>query len=261
MKICIVGKGGTGKTLISATLARVLGQSGANIIAVDLDSNPNLGFALGLDKDKLEAITPIVENEELVNARTGLPGAPSGVFKINPKVNDLIEKFGTPAQDNVLLLIAGYIAHSEQGCMCSAHSLLKALLRHIVLRRDEYVVLDVEAGLEVFGRGTLKQTDIMIIVTDPSIRSLQTVGRIVELAKEEDFTPDRMICVVNKLPQEGDSYNKQILDKYPFRTIIEIPVSLEVIQSDISGKSVIEFAPDSIFPKKIRTLVKELGVS
>ncbi|MFX0117099.1 MAG: AAA family ATPase [Candidatus Hodarchaeota archaeon] len=258
MKISIVGKGGTGKTLVSATLARLLGQNGKRVVAVDLDSNPNLGFALGLEEETIENIVPIVKNEELIEARTAMQGMP-GVFKLNPKVSDLVEKFGVPADDEVRLLVAGYIAESEQGCMCGAHSLLKALLRHLVRKREEFVVLDVEAGLEVFGRGTLKHTDYLIIVTDPSVRSLQTVERIVKLAGQEGIPPEKTMCVVNKLPEEGTEYKKNIIVKIPFLDVIEIPLSKDVVTADLKGIPVIDYAPDSEFVAKVSSLATSLA--
>ncbi|MHA2370713.1 MAG: ATP-binding protein [Candidatus Hodarchaeales archaeon] len=259
MKISVVGKGGTGKTLVSATLARLLAQKGRKVVAVDLDSNPNLGFALGLDYETMEAITPIVDNEELVTARTALPGMGPGAFKLNPKVSDLVESFGVPTRDDVLLLVAGFIVESEQGCMCGAHALLKALLRHLVKKREEFVVLDVEAGLEVFGRGTVKHTDFLVVVTDPSVRSLQTVDRIVKLAEQEGIPPEKIICVVNKLPKEGPSYKREIIEKHPFLLVLEIPMLEDVAMADLTGSPVIDQAPDSIFVAKIESLASSLA--
>lgn len=258
MKISVVGKGGTGKTLVSATLARLLAQKGKKVIAVDLDSNPNLGFALGLDLEAMETIIPLVDNEELVAARTTIPGMGPGAFKMNPKVSDLVASFGVPTRDEVRLLVAGFIVESEQGCMCGAHALLKALLRHLVKKREEFVVLDVEAGLEVFGRGTVKHTDFLIIVTDPSFRSLQTVERIAKLAEQEGIPPEKTICVVNKLPQEGADYQREIVEKFPFYLVLEIPILVEVATADLSGAPVIDYAPNSVFVKKIDSLTKAL---
>jgi len=259
LKISVVGKGGTGKTLVSATLARFLSRKGNKVITVDLDSNPNLGFALGLDEEVLESIVPIVKNDELIAARTEIQGAPSGVFKLNPKVSDLVEQFGIPTKDNVLLLIAGYITKSEQGCMCGAHSLLKALLRHLVARREEFVILDVEAGLEVFGRGTIKQTDFLVVVTDPSLRSLQTVERIVRLSEEGGLPAERTICIVNKLPKDGADYKKKIINKIPFKLVLEIPYSVDITNAELNGSPLIDYAPQSIFVQKVEWLAATLN--
>ena len=145
MKVAIVGKGGVGKTTLAAALARHLARAGSSVVAVDADPDANLPSALGVPQDRTPE--PIAGMRELILDRTDARDEGGGVFfKLNPKVDDLPEKFYVDA-GGVRLLVLGTVETGGKGCMCPEGAVLKALLQHLLLRVTDDVVLDMEAGL------------------------------------------------------------------------------------------------------------------
>jgi CO dehydrogenase maturation factor len=193
IKIAISGKGGVGKTTLSGTLARLFARNGYDVLAIDADPSMNLASALGIETGP----KPLTEYKELIDERAG---GPAGVFKLNPKVDDIVEKFGVVGPDNVKLLVLGTIERGGSGCMCPASSFLKALMRHVILKINSVVILDMEAGIEHLGRGTTKGIDYMIIVIEPGARSIDTAGRIAELGRQIGIS--KFGVVINKAGNE-----------------------------------------------------------
>lgn len=184
MKIALAGKGGVGKTTISASLARYLGERGERVFAIDADPNANLALSLGLSREQAERIVPISEMRELIAERTGVePGAVGAYFTVNPRVEDLPDRFKLE-HEGVMFLQVGAIKEPSAGCYCPENALLKNLLMHLVLQRDETVFLDMEAGFEHLTRGTARAFDAMIIVVEPSLQSVVTASRIHALAEK-----------------------------------------------------------------------------
>jgi CO dehydrogenase maturation factor len=182
VKIALAGKGGVGKTTISASLARYLGARGERVFAIDADPNANLGLSLGLSREQAEQIVPISEMRELIAERTGVePGSVGAYFTVNPRVDDLPDRFKLE-HEGVMFLQVGAIKEPSAGCYCPENALLKALLMHLVLLRDETVILDMEAGFEHLTRGTAQAFDAMLIVVEPSLQSVVTATRIHALA-------------------------------------------------------------------------------
>ena len=176
MKIAVSGKGGVGKTTFSALLIRALNESGKHVLAIDADPDANLASALGIkDANK---ITPISEMKDLIFERTeAKPGTIGGFFKLNPKVDDLPDSLSVKFE-NIKFMRLGEIKKGGSGCICPESTLLKALVTHIVLARDEVVVMDMEAGIEHLGRATAKAVDKLIVVVEPGRRSIETAGHI-----------------------------------------------------------------------------------
>ncbi len=182
MKIALAGKGGVGKTTISASLARYLGERGERVFAIDADPNANLALSLGLSREEAGRIVPISEMRELIAERTGVePGAVGAYFTVNPRVDDLPDRFKLE-HEGVMFLQVGAIKEPSAGCYCPENALLKNLLMHLVLQRDETVILDMEAGFEHLTRGTAQAFDAMLIVVEPSPQSIVTAKRIHALA-------------------------------------------------------------------------------
>jgi len=182
MKIAVAGKGGVGKTTISASIARYLGGKGERVFAIDADPNANLALSLGLSREQAEKIVPISEMRDLIAERTGVePGSMGAYFKVNPKVDDLPDRFKIE-HEGVMFLQVGDIKEPSAGCYCPENALLKSLLMNLVLLRDETVILDMEAGFEHLTRGTSEAFDAMIIVVEPSLQSVVTAKRIQSLA-------------------------------------------------------------------------------
>ena len=182
MKIALAGKGGVGKTTISASLARYLGERGERVFAIDADPNANLALSLGLSRERAGRIVPISEMRELIAERTGVePGSMGAYFTVNPRVDDLPDRFKLE-HEGVMFLQVGAIKEPSAGCYCPENALLKNLLMHLVLGRDETVILDMEAGFEHLTRGTAQAFDAMLIVVEPSPQSIVTAKRIHALA-------------------------------------------------------------------------------
>jgi CO dehydrogenase maturation factor len=182
MKIALAGKGGVGKTTISASLARYLGAKGERVFAIDADPNANLALSLGLSREDAGRIVPISEMRSLIAERTGVePGSVGAYFTVNPRVDDLPDRFKLE-YGGVMFLQVGAIKEPSAGCYCPENALLKALLMNLVLQRDETVILDMEAGFEHLTRGTAQAFDAMVIVVEPSLQSVVTAQRIRALA-------------------------------------------------------------------------------
>lgn len=176
MKLAVAGKGGVGKTSVTAWLGDYLARLGREVWLVDADTALSLGQALGIPEGDIPVA--LAEEKELIKERVG-----DGFINLNPMVADLPDRLRRRL-DGINLLVMGSIASAGAGCACNANSLLKALLAHVIIRIDQWVIIDLEAGVEHLGRGTVKSVDGLIIVSDPSIRSLQTAARINRLAGE-----------------------------------------------------------------------------
>lgn len=223
MKLAISGKGGVGKTTLSSMLAVTLGLAGRNVIAIDADPDANLASAMGLGPQQHP--TPLAEMRSLIAERTGAAGNPGGYFQLNPKVDDIPEKFAAKIGP-VKLLSLGGVAKGGGGCICPASALVKALLTHLVLGRDDSLVMDMEAGIEHLGRATAGAMDAMLVVVNPQPWSIQTAGRVRKLA--EDIGLKKIFAVANRVRGSEDVKNIQsLLDGLPLIGAIPFDSRLE----------------------------------
>src|SRR4030042_1139801 len=156
MKIAVAGKGEVGKTLISANLARLLARDGYRVLAADADPNINLATALGIKPEIADKIVPLSDNAPLIEEKTGIASDQSfgGIFNMTPRVNDIVERYGVEGPDGVKLLVMGTIKAGNSGCMCGANALLRVLIQHLIIQRKEVIIMDMEAGFDIFGSGT-----------------------------------------------------------------------------------------------------------
>ncbi len=200
MKLAISGKGGVGKTTFSSLLVRVLSNKGEKILAIDADPDANFASALGITGSS--KIPPIADMKNLIFERTGAkPGSSGGFFKINPKVDDIPDRLSLK-KDNIKLIRLGSVKQGGSGCLCPESTLLKALVGHIVVRRGEWVVMDMEAGIEHLGRATAQFVDKLIIVVEPGQRSIETAKHICKLATEIKI--NEISIVGNKIRNRED---------------------------------------------------------
>ncbi len=191
MKIAVTGKGGVGKSTIVALMARILRDSGKRVLAIDADPDMNLATILGVPESY--PITPIIELKELIAERTGTEvGKPALFFTMNPKVDDIPEKYCVEYQ-GIKLLTMGTVKRGGGGCACPENAFLKQLLSHLVLQREEWILVDMEAGIEHLGRATAIGVNEMLVVVEPSQASIETAYRAKTLANDIGITHLRVI--------------------------------------------------------------------
>ncbi len=191
MKVAVCGKGGVGKTFIAGSLAEHYSRAGHPVIAIDADSSPNLALTLGVSPDEAARIVPVAENDELIRLKT-VTSYP-GVFRLTFSVDDIVTKFAVRTPAGPALLIMGTVKAMGSGCTCPAHSVIKALMQHVIVERDEVVILDMEAGIEHLGRGTAAHVDTILVVTDSNRKSLGTASAIIRIARDAGIPQIRVV--------------------------------------------------------------------
>lgn len=200
MKIAVSGKGGSGKTTVAAGLINILLEKNKSVIAVDCDPDASLGLAL--DFPEFNQIKPICEMKELILERTESDAVSSGgFFKINPKVDDIPQKF-CPEHKGVRLIIMGKVNKPQGGCLCPENTFVRSLISHLILKKNEIVVLDMTAGSEHLGRATARAVDIFLVVVEPSKMSVATSKHIYNLAKELGIP--KIFFIGNKIKDKSD---------------------------------------------------------
>ncbi len=241
MKIAISGKGGVGKTLLAAFLAHKFARSGYRVIAIDADPDANLAATLGYPHP--EKITPVSELADLIEERVGVrPGTSGSFFKLNPRVDDLPEKYSVKL-DGIRIMSMGRIKRGGTGCYCPEGALLQALVGHLLLQRDEVVILDMEAGIEHLSRGTSRAVDKLIIVVEPGRRSLETAQTIKNLA--QDLGLKSIGAVGNKITGEAD--RSFIKDNLPGIEILGfIDHDPAIGRADHAGQSLFAASPSTV---------------
>jgi CO dehydrogenase maturation factor len=252
MKIAISGKGGVGKTTFSSLLIRTLNAEGKHVLAIDADPDANLASAVGIAD--AERIIPIAEMKDLVFERTeAKPGTIGGFFKLNPKVDDLPDSLSSKFE-NIKLMRLGGVKKGGAGCICPESTLLKALVTHIVLARDEVVVMDMEAGIEHLGRGTAQSVDKLLVVVEPGRRSIDTAGHIKKLAQEIGL---KHIAVVgNKIRGEKDeAFLKKHLNDFDYMGSLSYDDAL--IEADLNG--IAPFDTASSAKEEVKEIVARLS--
>jgi len=240
MKIAITGKGGVGKTTLAALLAQAYAEMGRQVLAVDADPSPCLAGALGFPETLREQLHPIAEMDDLIEERTGAkPGTVGGFFTINPRVDDIPERFSVLHRD-VRLLEMGSVDIGGSGCICPESAMLKTLFTHLLFRKDDILILDMYAGVEHLGRATVDFVDAMLVVVEPTRRSLGTAAQIKKLAN--DIGLSRLWLVGNKIrnTDEVDFLSNETPDIPILGTL---PADLAVQEADRLGVAVYDHVP------------------
>ncbi len=243
MKIAITGKGGVGKTTLAGLLARLYAAEGRTVLAVDADPDANLASALGIPPEAAARALPLAEQADLIEERTGSrPGAPGGLFTINPKVDDIPDAYSI-RHEGVRLLVMGKSKEAAAGCYCPEHVLLRRLISHLILRSNEIVILDMEAGIEHLTRGTASGVNAFIVVAEPGQRSLQTARHVEGLAKGLGIK--NVFVVGNKIKRETDK--EFIAGNLPGMKVLGfMSYSDDTIKADLDGKSPYDASPRAV---------------
>ena len=251
MKIAFAGKGGVGKTTLCAWTAQYLAKQGRQVWLIDADTALSLGQAVGLKQEDLPV--PLIGRKDLIEERLG-----QGILRLNPAVDDLPEQLAVEVPFHSAgrgrLLVMGTVTNAGGGCACGANALLKALLSHIVLERDEWAVVDLEAGVEHLGRGTVAGVDGLVIVTEPSRRGFATAASISQMAR--DMGLDNQLLVLNRCP-DGDLQAPPDLPPID----LTIPVIPGLLQRQLADGSVLglpeEEQIDGLIGKMLQALAAQ----
>ncbi|MDY6910854.1 MAG: carbon monoxide dehydrogenase accessory protein CooC [Chloroflexota bacterium] len=255
LKLAISGKGGVGKTTLSSLLARIYAAKGHKVLAIDANPDANFGAALGIPWEEIEKITPIAEMDALIEERTGAkPGTSAPFFKLNPRVDDIPDRFSVE-RNGVKLLMLGTVDSGGAGCICPESTLLKALLSHLILRREDTVILDMDAGVEHLARGTVRAVNAFIVVVEPGQRSIQTAKSVKKLAA--DLGVEKTYVVGNKVngAQDEEFIKSHLPD---FEVLGFLSADPKVRDADFQGVSPYDLAPNAVAEatKIVETLEK-----
>ena len=259
MKIAIAGKGGVGKTTIAGTLARMLADDGQKVMAIDGDADANLGSALGCSPELASEITPIAEMKDLIQERTGAGKGYGVMFQLNPKVDDIPDRFSLDIE-GVKFLVMGSLDTGGAGCLCPENVVLRRFLDEVLEYRDETVILDMEAGLEHLGRGTAAAVDALIIVVEPGRRSIETAHTIVKLAGDLGIQCVRLL--MNKVVDDAD--RELLTENFSEDQILGcVSFDRNLMKLDREGKAPYDFFKDTNEPffnemKAIKKKVSDL---
>ncbi|MHB0999141.1 MAG: ATP-binding protein [Armatimonadota bacterium] len=257
LKLAVSGKGGVGKSTLSGTLARLFAADGRRVLAVDADPDANLASALGFPPELRDKVHTIAQERELVEERTGAKAQEFGqIFSINPDVRGIAEQYAVN-HAGVDLLVMGAVQRAGGGCACPESVLLKSLIRHLVIKSDEVVILDMEAGIEHLGRSTAMGVDVMLAVVEPGQRSVETARRVQEMSAGIGIK--RFAVVINKStsPEEDLAW---VAEEFGADAVIGvIPFDRKFGQADRTGKSLVDIGDDNLLVpfRSIKTVLEE----
>lgn len=234
MKVAVSGKGGVGKTLIAGGLAKGFVERGLKTMAIDADSSPNLALTLGLKAEETRKIVPLTENKQLVDSKTST--GYSGVYNLNFTVDDIIRDYSVVTPLGVNLIVMGTVKAMGSGCMCAPNAIVRALLRHLMVERNEAVVLDLEAGVEHIGRGTARAVDTLLIVADSNLKSLEIAKHIHDMSAAAEMKHVYLVGnrVMNSAQEEAI---KNFAEKNGLDLLTFVPFDQKVIEADMLGET------------------------
>ncbi|MDN5358084.1 MAG: dehydrogenase maturation factor [Candidatus Methanomethylophilaceae archaeon] len=237
LKIAVSGKGGVGKTTVAALLASQYAREGMDVIAVDADPASSLPAALGVPYEVRKNIVPLSEMLDVIEERTGVrPGESYGrMFSLNPKVDDLVDKYAVSGVENVQVMVLGTIKAPGSGCFCPESALLKNLMSYLVLDDQHVVILDMEAGLEHLGRSTVRSVDVLLVVVEPGLRSVETAMRIADMACSLGI--GKVLAVLNKVSDNAQENEiRSLLDGSNVEVAAAIYYDQEFVSADLAGR-------------------------
>ena len=259
VRVVVVGKGGVGKSTMTAMLARSMARLGARVIAIDADEQRNLGATLGIDVAAMARVVPLASSADYIEEKTGArPGEGSGaLLRLNPDTSDVVDRLAVSAPDGVRLLVMGGVQRAGGGCLCPENALLAAAIANMRLRRGEVIIMDTHAGVEHFGRALARGFDRALVVVVPTFNSVQVGLETARLAKELGI--ETIDLMVNQCRDDGDVARAlscvERLGGFEFSSITELPYDEAVL---VSEPSVGDLVDDSPLGTAMRRLSREL---
>jgi len=242
-KIVVVGKGGVGKSTLSALMARQLARNGRRVVAVDADEQRNLAATLGLGLTESGSIVPVAENADYVEEKTGArPGeGAGGILILNPDTSDLVDRLSVEAPDGVRLVVMGGVREAGAGCLCPETALISSAVAGMHLHRDDVVVMDTHAGVEHFGRALARGFDAVVVVVEPTFNAVKVGVESTVLAN--DLGIGTVHLVVNRTRSANDL--ERVLDYVdrlgspPFSSVTTVPYDEAVPLSEPSVEALL----------------------
>jgi CO dehydrogenase maturation factor len=251
MKLAVTGKGGVGKTTIAGTLARLLAQD-HRVLALDADSNPNLAAVLGISRAQAARLIPLPP--DLTEWREDAAGR--AYVHLHQPLAQVIAAYGAAAPDQTCLLVMGQVDHAGAGCRCSAHAAARGIT-HQLLTEADVAVLDMEAGLEHLGRGTVEHVDLLLLVVEPYYRALEVASRAHALAVQ--LGVPRVVVVANRVRTAQDQEAvAQYCRTHGLELIATIPFDETIVQAEQHDQAPIDYAPASPAMRALRDLAATL---
>ncbi|MFW5687143.1 MAG: AAA family ATPase [Halanaerobium sp.] len=258
-RMVVTGKGGAGKTTLSAVLSHLFAADKFNVLAVDEDPQQNLAFSLGYPIEKAEEIIPVSKNIDYIEEKTGAkPGASWGVMlNLNPDVSDVVKRFGMNISDKINLLVIGSVIQAATGCLCPENALLDSIVSYINLREDEVILMDTQAGVEHFGRSLAEGFQNAVIISEPGFNSMQVALHSAQLADQLEI--ENIHLVINKFRGQNDREkveNRLGVKKEIFKSINYLPFDEQVYLNEPSVKKII--AEETKYVKAVEKLYREI---
>jgi CO dehydrogenase maturation factor len=241
-RVVITGKGGVGKTTLTAALARLIARSGSTVLAVDGDAQMNLAATLGFDPEEVDRIVPLGRNADLIEEKTGArPGEGWGLlFRLNPSLDDVVERFGITGPDGVRLLVMGSLVVPAMGCLCPENALLTGAMQTIALRPRDVVLLDTQAGLEHFGRALAKGFGRALVVAEPTANAMSVALDAARLAAQMGIP--EVDLVVNRVRSAAavERFVAPAAATFPFATTVFLPEAPVLATGEASVEALLD---------------------
>ncbi|MHB1253096.1 MAG: ATP-binding protein [Candidatus Humimicrobiaceae bacterium] len=249
INIAVAGKGGTGKTTVSALMIRILIESKkGTVIALDADPNSNLNELLGVKVTG--TVGELVESFKKDGAVL-----PAGMYKDQMVEMNLHQSVIEGKGFDLLVMGRG----EGPGCYCAANNLFKRYI-DMLQKNYSYVVMDNEAGMEHISRKTTNNVNFLFLISDPSMRGILTAARLRDLAKELKINAEKVFLIVNRINGNLDLKLKEYISEQKFETIGLINSDETISDIELSGKSVFDLPDNSISLNQVKEIIKKLGI-
>lgn len=248
VRVAFAGKGGAGKTTVTATLARLLARRGLPVVTVDADSNPNLAVALGVERGVAAEIAALPTG--LVSRR---PDGP----RLTQALEAVLADHATAGPDGVHLVVMGMPDHADTGCLCAAHAAVSALLADLGDRTGTFTLMDLEASPEHLSRGTARHADLLVLVAEPYYRSLESARRMAGLAAELPIPHVKVVANKVRSPEDAEGI-RAFCANHHLAVTAEVPWSTDVLDADAAGTPLLDAAPDGEVVAAIDDLAGQL---